>query len=184
MMFLEIITGDVHVRNQYMNTLLTHVSIYLKMEKLEPRQPAIEKFRSRLHSTIKTILDNNHPLPVSDTNREIEIRKLMKYFERFVIKIDETVADEKGLDQLEVIESIESLEYARNICYSASSDYSSAMSGVPAGLTNASNKFAYIINLVTPIIYRYNMVEISENDYSNAAKAAAKRIESSRELKI
>jgi hypothetical protein len=43
-------------------------------------------------------------------------------------------------------------------------------------LTNASNKFAYVINLVTPIIYRYNMVDISESDYANAAKIAAARI--------
>jgi len=184
MMYLEVITGDVHVRNQYMNTLLTHVSIYIKMDKLEPKQPAIEKFRTRLHNTVSSILHNNHPLPAADTNREKEIKKLMEYFDGFVITVDSTVADPIGIEQIGVIEDIESLEYARNICYSASSDYSSAMSGIPLGLTDASNKFAYIINLITPVVYRYGMVDISESDYANAAKIAAKRIESTRELKI
>jgi hypothetical protein len=183
LMYLDIITGDVHTRNQYMNTMITHIALYLRMEKLEPRQPAIEKFRTRLHNTILTILHNNHPLPAADTTREQEIRKLMKYFERFIIKVDTQVADVVGLDQMGVIDDIETLEYARNVCYSASSDYSNAMSGVPAGLTDASNKFAFVINRVTPIIYRYNMVEISESDFSNAARIAAKRLESVREMR-
>lgn len=184
MMFLEVITGDVHVRNQYMNTLITHVSICLKMEKIEPNQKAIAKFRTRLHNTIVSILHNNHPLPAADTTREDEIKKLVEYFDRFIIKIDESVADKDGVEQVGFLEDIESLEYARNICYSASADYSSAMSGVPSGLTDATNKFAYIVNIVTPIIYRYGMVDITETDYSNAAKIASRRIEQSREIKI
>ncbi len=175
-MYLDIITGDVHIRNQYMSTMLTHVAVCLRMEKLEPRQPAIERFRTRLHNTVSMILHNNHPLPIAETKREEEIHQLMKYFDKFVIKIDKTVADPVGIDQIEVIESIETIELCRNVCYSASADYSEAMTGNKEGLTNASNKFAYVINLVTPIIYRYNMVDISESDYANAAKIAAVRM--------
>lgn len=183
-MYLEIMTGDVHVRNQYMNILITQISLYLRKEQLVPNQAPIEKFRTRLHNTVLTILHNNHPLPAADTNREKEIKKLMDYFDKFVIKVDERVADHVGIEQIGIIEDIETLEYARNICYSASNDYSSAMSGSPAGLTDASNKYAYIFNLIAPVIDRYNMVEISESDYANAAKIAAKRIENTRELKI
>ena len=175
-MYLDILTGDVHIRNQYMSTLLTHVAVCLRIEKLEPRQPAIERFRTRLHNTVSMILHNNHPLPIADTKREDEIQKLTKYFDKFVIKIDKTVADPVGIDQIEVIESIETIELCRNICYSASGDYSEAMVGNKQGLTDVSNKFAYIINLVTPIIYRYNMVDINESDYANAAKIAAARM--------
>lgn len=176
-MYLDIITGDVHIKNQYLNTMLTHMAVCLRMEKLEPRQPGIEKFRSRLHGAVSMILHNYHQLPASDTKRETEIQTLERYFDRFVIRIDEKVADETGIDQIGVIEAIETLEYCRNVCYSASADYSSAMSGTPAGLTDASNKFSYIINLATPILHRYNMVEISESDYANAARVAAKRLE-------
>jgi hypothetical protein len=182
--FLDILTGDVHTRNQYMNTLLTLVSIQLRTEKLDPKQPAIEKFRTRLHNTISSILHNNHPLPIADTKRELEINKLLEYFDKFVIKIDASIADEIGIEQIGVIEDIESLEYAKNICYSATGDYSAAMAGIPLGLTDASNKYAYIINIVTPVIYRYGMVEITETDYANAAKIAAKRIEAKREIQI
>lgn len=182
-MFLDVITGDIHIRNQYMNTMLTLVSIQLRTEKLEPRQPAIERFRTRLHNTVSHILHNNHPLPIADTKREVEIKRLVDYFDKFVIKVDASIADTIGIEQIGIIEDIEALEYARNICYSATGDYSSAMSGVPAGLTEASNKFAYIINLITPVIYRYNMVEISETDYANAARIAAKRIEAKREIR-
>jgi hypothetical protein len=182
-MYLDVITGDVHIRNQYMNTMLTHVAVYLRMTKLEPRQPAIEKFRSRLHNTVSMILHNNHPLPASDTKRENEIRQLEKYFDRFVIRIDANVADVIGLDQVGVIEDIETLEYCRNVCYSASADYSGALAGNPIGLTDASNKFAYIVNLVTPIIYKHSMVDISESDFANAAKVASKRLEAQREGK-
>ena len=176
-MYLDLITGDVHIRNQYLNTFLTHVTVYLKMDRLEPRQPAIEKFRSRLHNAVSMILHNNHPLPAADTRRETEIRKLMQYFDRFVIKIDEKVADQMGIQQIGIIEDIETIEYCRNVCYSATSDYSSAMAGNPLGLTDASNKIALIMNLMTPIIYRYSIVDISESDFANAAKAAAKRLE-------
>jgi hypothetical protein len=184
-MYLDVITGDVHVRNQYMNTFLTHVSIYLRMSKLEPRQPAIEKFRTRLHNTVSTILHNNHPLPAANTDREQEIQKLMEYFDRFVIKVDGKVADNVGLEQIGIIEDIETLEYARNICYSASEDYSAAMSGNPAGLTGASNKFAYIINIVTPILYRYEMAELSKAEYTKGVMAAAlKRTEKRGEIQL
>ena len=183
-MFLDVITGDIHTRNQYINTMITLASIELRNAKLEPRQPAIEKFRTRLHNTVSHILHNNHPLPIADTKREVEIQKLMTYFDRFAIRIDETVADDVGIEQMGVIEDIEALEYARNICYSASSDYSGAMSGLPTGLTDASNKFAYIINLVTPILYRYSMIEITESEWGEAVKKAAKRLETKREIQI
>jgi hypothetical protein len=176
--YLDLITGDVHIRNQYLNTFLTHVTVYIRMAYLNPRQPAIEKFRSRLHNAVSMILHNAHPLPAADTKREGEIRQLEKYFDRFVIRIDEKVADDVGLDQVGLIEDIETIEYCRNICYSATSDYSSAMAGNPLGLTDATNKIAFIMNLMTPIVYRYSMVDISESDFANAARAAAKRIES------
>lgn len=176
-MYLDIITGDVHIRHQYMNTMLTHIAVLIRMEHLEPRQPALEKFRTRLHNTVNTILHNNHPLPVADTKRESEIAYLMRYFDKFVIKIGEKVADDTGLLQMGVLEDIEMIEYCRNVCYSASADYSSALAGNPEGLTSASNKLAYIINSVTPIIYRYKMVDISESDFTNAARVAAQRIE-------
>lgn len=184
-MYLDVITGDVHTRNQYMSTFITHVSIYLRMQKLEPRQPAIEKFRSRLHNTVSMILHNNHPLPLADSKREQDIKTLLAYFDKFVIKVDPEVADPVGVDQIGVIEDIETLEYARNICYSASEDYSKAMSGVPVGLTDATNKYAYIINLVTPILYRYDMAELSRADYNKGVMAAAaKRMEKKGEIQI
>ena len=176
--YLDLITGDVHIRNQYLNTFLTHVTVYIRMAYLNPRQPAIEKFRSRLHNAVSMILHNAHPLPAADTKRAGEIRQLEKYFDKFVIRIDEKVADDVGLDQVGLIEDIETIEYCRNICYSATSDYSSAMAGNPLGLTDATNKIAFIMNLMTPIVYRYSMVDISESDFANAARAAAKRIES------
>jgi hypothetical protein len=176
-MYLDLITGDVHIRNQYLNTFLTHVTVYLKISFLEPRQPAIERFRSRLHNAVSMILHNNHPLPAANTRRESEIQKLLQYFDRFVIRVDENVADQMGIQQIGIIEDIETIEYCRNVCYSATSDYSSAMAGNPLGLTDASNKIAFIMNLMTPIIYRYSIVDISESDYANAAKAAAKRLE-------
>jgi hypothetical protein len=183
MMYLDIITGDVHVHNQYMNTVITQIVVNIRRERLEPRQPAIEKFRSRLHNTVSMILHNNHPLPAADTARETEIKKLLDYFDGFVIKIDAKVADEKGLDQIGLLEDIETLEYARNICYSASTDYSNFMAGIPQGLTDASNKYAFVINLITPIIYKYDMVDISESDFTNAAKLASKRLDTVREMK-
>lgn len=184
-MYLDVITGDVHTRNQYMNTFLTHVSIYLRMQKLEPKQPSIEKFRSRLHNTVSMILHNNHPLPIADSNREQEIKNLLAYFDKFVIKVDSNIADPIGIEQIGVIEDIETLEYARNICYSASDDYSRAMAGIPSGLTEASNKYAYIINLVTPILYRYDMAELSRADYNKGVMAAAeKRMEKKKVIEI
>ena len=180
-MYLDVITGDVHVRNQYCNTILTHIVVLIRTEKIEPHQTSISKFRTRLHNTVNMILHNNHPLPAADTNRENEIRELMRYFERFIIKIDDKVADAVGVEQIGVMEDIESLEYCRNVCYSASADYASALTGNPAGLTDASNKFAYVINIMTPIIYRYSMVDISETDFANAARIAQRRIDSDRE---
>ena len=183
LIYLDIITGDVHTHNQYMNTMITQVVTHIRREKLEPRQPAVEKFRTRLHNTISMILHNNHPLPAADDKRESEIKKLLDYFDKFVIKVDEKVADPVGLDQIGLLEDIETLEYARNVCYSASADYSNFMSGVPQGLTDASNKYAFVINLITPIIYKYELVDISEQDFTNAARLAAKRLDSAREVK-
>jgi hypothetical protein len=177
LMYLDIITGDVHIRAQYTNTLITNMAVYLRQSELEPRQAPIARFRTRLHNTISVVLHNYHTLPAWDTEREIEIRKLENYFAKFVIKVDEKVADPEGLKQIGILEDIETLEYARNVSYSAAEDYSQALAGNPEGLTHASNKFAYILNLITPVLYRYEVVNIDENDYANAARVAAKRIE-------
>ena len=183
-MYLDVITGDIHTKNQYMNTLITHISIYLRIAKLERNQSSIMKFRSRLHNTISHVLHNNHPLPLADTKREEDIKRLMVYFDNYVIKIDEHVADDVGVEQIGFLEDVEALELAMNLCYSAASDYSNAMSGVPIGLTDASNKYSYIINLITPIIYRYDMAIITAEKHSHAAMIASKRIEKSKEIKI
>ena len=65
----------------------------------------------------------------------------------------------------------------------AAKRFGKPVDGHAPGLTDASNKFAYIINLVTPIIYRYNMVDISATDFSKAAAFSMKRIESQKEMK-
>ena len=180
--YLDVITGDIHTKNQYMNALITHISIYLRMMKLEPNQSTIQKFRTRLHNTISHVLHNNHPLPLADTKREEDIKRLMVYFDNYVIKIDEKVADEKGVEQIGILEDIEALELAMNLCYSAASDYSNAMSGVPIGLTDVSNKYSYIINLITPIVYRYDMVAITSDRFTNAALIQSRRVEKPKEV--
>lgn len=182
--YLDVITGDVHTKNQYMNTLITHISVYLRIMKLEPNQSPIMRFRTRLHNTISHILHNNHPLPIADSNREVDIRKLMAYFDIWVIRIDDKLADAAGVEQIGLLEDIEALELAMNLCYSAASDYSNAMSGVPLGLTDVSNKYSYIINLITPIVYRYDMISITSDKYANAALLSAKRIEPKRNREI
>jgi hypothetical protein len=183
MMYVDVITGDVNTHNQYMNTLISYIVVSIKRNKLEPRQPAIEKFRSRLHDTVNMILNNNHPLPAADEKREVEIRKLMGYFDRFVIKVDSTVADETGLDQIELLKTIETLEYARNICYSARSDYSDYLSGLPNGLTLASNKYAVALDLIIPIIDNYDIAELDSNGYAASEERRRKSIEATARLK-
>ena len=175
-MYLDIITGDVHIKNQYTIVLLSHVATYLRNDKLEKYRTPIERFRSRLHNAISMILHNYHQLPAYDTRRETEIKKLEQYFDTFVIKIDNAVADPVGIEQIGIIEDIETLEYCMNVCYSASGDYAEAMSGITNGLTQASNKYAYVINEVTPILYRYNLVNITENNFAAAARIATQRL--------
>lgn len=174
-MYLDIITGDVHTRNQYLNIFLTHVSECIRAEYLEKHQSEISKFRTRLHNTVQTILQNNHPLPAWDTQRADEIANLMHYFDRFVFRVDSNVADETGLLQMGILEDIETIEHCRNVCYSASADYSGMMAGEKEGLTNASNKYAYVVNLIIPVLYRYSLVEFSDADYTNAARVAARK---------
>ena len=184
LMYLEVITGDVHIRNQYMNTLITQVVTFLRMSKLHPRQTSIERFRTMLHNTVQMILRNYHPMNVSDPKREPEILAMVKFFDMHAIRIDEKVADVTGLDQMQLIEDIESLEYARNVCYAASTDYSNFMASLPQGLTEATNKYAYIVSLLTPIIYRYEMVDITDSAYRNAAMLATKLMEAAAKEKL
>lgn len=175
-MYLDVITGDVHTRNQYMNIFLTHVSVCIRNDFLEQNQTAIARFRSRLHNTINTILMSNHPLPAWDSKRGEDITALMHYFDKFVIRVDPAIADKTGIQQMGILEDIETIEHCRNVCYSASSDYSSALAGEKEGLTNASNKYAYVVNLIIPVLYRYNLVEFSDADYTNAARVAQRKI--------
>jgi len=178
--YLEVITGDIHIKNQYINTLVTHISVCLKTEKLLQNQRPVEVFRTRLHNAISMILHNNYPLPLHDETRESEIYKMEKLVERYVIKIDAEKIDPISIDQIGIIEDIETLEYCRNICYVAAADYASSLTGSRDGLTDATNKYSVVINMITPIIYRYNMVEISDVDFKNAAIIAQKRSETER----
>lgn len=175
--YLEVITGDIHIKNQYINTLVTHISVCLKTDKLSQNQRPVEVFRTRLHNGISMILHNNYPLPLHDETRESEIQRMQKLVEKYVIRIDASKIDQPSIDQMGIIEDIETLEYCRNICYVAASDYASSLTGSPDGLTDATNKYSVVINMITPIIYRYNMVEISDVEFSNAARVAAKRAE-------
>jgi hypothetical protein len=175
--YLEVITGDIHIKNQYINTLVTHISVCLKTEKLSQNQHPIEIFRTRLHNAISMILRNNFPLPLHDETRESEIQKMEKLVEKYVIRIDTSKIDPQSIEQIGIIEDIETLEYCRNICYVAAADYASSLTGSRDGLTDATNKYSVVINMITPIVYRYNMVEISDVEFSNAARVAAKRAE-------
>lgn len=180
MMYIDVLTGDVHIRNQYMNVLITHVSVYL-LKKIDARRSNIAKFRTLLHNTITMVLSNIHDFPQVVPEKPIDIAKAQSYFDKFVIKIDEKVADNIGLEEIALVNAIETLEYCRSICYSASSDYSMSLAESPDGLTSAANKFAYIISLITPIIYRYNIVDISESDYAKSALAATARLNKPKE---
>lgn len=175
--YLEVITGDIHIKSQYISTLITHISVCLKTERLVPNQHPIEIFRTRLHNAVSMILHNNFPLPAHDEQRESEILKAEQIFAKYLIKIDGSRIDIPSIEQIGILEDIETLEYCMNVCYSAAGDYSSSLTGAKEGLTDASNKYSVVINLITPIIYRYNMIEISDVEFSNAARVAAKRAE-------
>jgi hypothetical protein len=177
-LFLDILGGDVHIRQQFLNVLISYIVTYIKKEKLEPNQSSVVRFRTSLHNTIYTVMRNTHPLPLADAKRENEIKKLVDYFDKFVIKIDEHVADHKGVEQIGIIEDIESLEYARNLCYSAAADYSDSLAGKPEGLTNLSIKQAMIIDALIPIMDNYHLIDFSEADYTRAVSMAANRAES------
>lgn len=178
--YLDLFSGDVHIRHQFTIPCITHMSLFLRMEKIEPNMRPVMKFRTRLHNSIHMILQNNYPLPVWDTTRDEEIRKLEKYFDRFVIKIDEKVADPVGVEQVGVLEDIETLEYCLNVAFSAGGDYSQALAGNPQALTEASNKYAYVLTKIIPIMHWNKMLDISSTDFENAAKAANARIEAER----
>ena len=186
--YLEIIHGDVHIRNQYMNTLLSKISLYVRREKLEPNLPNIIKFRTSLHNAILMILHNNFPLPAYSELREKEIKNYMEYFDTFAIRIDDSVADPKGIEEIGILEDIETLEYCMNICYSATQDYAVSLSKSPGGgeqsnvqgLASAMNKFSYILNLIEPILDRYKMVQFDMKAFDSGAKAAMARIEQER----
>jgi hypothetical protein len=180
-MYLDVITGSVDTRNQYMNVLISHIETRLRMERLNPAEPSLVRFRTALHKTVDMIVRNYTlgKLPLADTRREREIKQLEAYFDRFVIKVDAAaVSDPKTIEEIELLQDMETLEYARNITYAASEAYSMALTGDREGFAKSFNALAMVINLITPIIYRYNLVDISESDYSNAARAAARRVES------
>jgi hypothetical protein len=174
-LYLEVITGDIHIKNQYISTLITHISVCLKTEKLLQNQKPIEIFRTRLHNAVSMILHNNFPLPAYDEKRESEILKAEKLFEKYMIRIDCEKIDPPTIEQIGILEDIETLEYCKNICYVASADYSSCLTGAKEGLTDVSNKYAVVINYITPIVYRYNMIDISDVEFANAARVAQKR---------
>ncbi len=183
-LYLEIIHGDVHIRNQYMNTMLSKIALFIRREKLEPNITNIVRFRTSLHDTINMILHNNFPLPSYHELREKEIANYMEYFDNFIIKIDNSVADQKGVAEIEILHDIETLEYCMNICYSATQDYAVSLSSRSSdsgesnihGLASAMNKFAFILNLVEPIIDRYNIVQFDMRTYESGAKAAMMRM--------
>jgi hypothetical protein len=177
-LFLDIVGGDVHVRQQFMNILISYVVMHIKKEKLEPNQSSVARFRTRLHDTVYAIMKNTHPLPLADSNREKDIENLMKYFDKYVIRVDESVADDKGLEQIAIMKDIEQLEYARNMCYSASADYSESLAGKPDGLTNASIKQAMVIDILIPIVDQYHLVDFNESDFTRAVSMGASRAES------
>ena len=191
-LYLEIIHGDIHIRNQYMNTLLSKISLFIRREKLEPNLPAIIKFRTALHNTIQMILQNNFPLPAYHELRDKEIKNYMDYFDNFIIKIDDAVADQKGLVEIQTLQDIETLEYCMNICYAATQDYAVSLSSKSIGgedgsnihgLANAMNKFSYILNLIEPILNRYNMVQFDMKTFENGAKIAMTRINQAKDAK-
>jgi len=175
-MYLDIIHGDIHIRSLYMGTMLSHIETFMlqNMKIL----PATVRFRTRLHNAVHYILENNHPLPVVFPQREDEIKKYQMYFDKFVFKIDTEHAEEPDIEQAQLLEDIEALEYCKSVCYSAAADYSDSLSERPEGLTNASIKYSMVIDRVTPILYRNGVVSITETELTNAAAAGMKRIES------
>jgi len=177
-LFPEIIGGDTHVRQQFLNILISYVVTYIKREKLEPNQSSISRFRTRLHETIQAVMRNTHPLPLVDSSREKDIQRLMEYFDKYVITVDASVADEQGLMQVGILRDIEQLENARNICYSASADYSDSLAGKPDGLTNLTIKQAMVIDILIPIIDQYHLVDYGSPDFTRSVSMAANRAES------
>ena len=81
---------------------------------------------------------------------------------------------------LQLIEDIEAINYCRNVCYSAAADYSDSLSERPEGLTNASNKYALVLNIMIPILYRNKIIDITETEFNNAAAAGLKKIENAK----
>jgi hypothetical protein len=185
-LWLDVLTGGVDVRNQYMGVLISHIQEKLRADKLNPVIPLVVRFRTSLHKTVDTIIRNYTlgKLPLADTNREREIAMLEKYFERFIIKVDAAVADPATVEQMEIIEAMETLEHCRNLSYAAGEQYAKALTGDREGFAISFNAMNMIINELTPIVYKYSMVDVTESDYSNAARAAAKRMESGKEVAV
>jgi hypothetical protein len=179
-LWLDVLVGNVDVRNQFMSVLIAQIKERLRADKLNPVVPAVVRFRTSLHKAIDAVIRNYTmgKLPLADTRREKEIAMLEKYFERFVIKVDAAIADPATVEQMELIEAMETLEHCQNLAYAAGEQYAKALTGDREGFAISFNAMNMIIHELTPIVYRYNMVEISESDYSNAARAAAKRMES------
>jgi hypothetical protein len=178
--YLDIINGDIHTRSLYMTTLLSHVETFMLQNKVNTLLPATIRFRTKLHNAVYYILENNHPLPVVMPEREEDIRKYQMYFDKFVFKIDTEHATEEDIEQVQILEDIEAISYCMNVCMSATADYSDSLSGRPEGLTNASNKYALVIRIITPILYRNKIIDITENEMVNAAAAGMRKIESAR----
>ena len=174
-----------------MNTLLSKIALFVRREKLEPNLPNIVRFRTSLHNTINMILHNNFPLPAYHELREKEIQNYMQYFDNFVIRIDNKVADDVGVLEIGILNDIETLEYCMNICYSATQDYAISLSSKSSdsgesniqGLASAMNKFAYILNLIEPIIDRYDVVQFDIRAFEGGAKAAMMRMNKDRGTK-
>ena len=178
-LWLDVLTGGVDIRNQYMGVLISHIQERLRADKLNPAIPGVVRFRTSLHKTVDLIVRNYTigALPLANTNREKEIEMLETYFKRFIIKVDASVADPATVEQIEIIEAMETLEYCRNLSYAAGEQYAKALTGDHKGFAISFNAMNMIIDKLTPIVYRYSMVDITESDYANAAKAAVRRIE-------
>jgi hypothetical protein len=179
-MYLDVVHGDIHIRSLYMSTMLSHVEAFMMQTKVKSILPATVRFRTRLHNAVFYILQNNHPLPVIMPEREDEIRKYQMYFDKYVFKIDTQHPTEDDIEQIQLLEDIEAINYCRNVCYSAAADYSDSLSERPEGLTNASNKYSLVLNIMIPILYRNKIIDITETEFTNAAAAGLKKIENAK----
>jgi hypothetical protein len=171
--YTECSMGDVHTKNQFLPILLTNIELALR-EKIRPLEPAVSRVRTRLHVAVEMMLSNNHPLPAWDTKREDDIKLLMNYFDKFAVRINGDVSPQTET-VIDLIADVESICFCMNGAFNASEDYSRSLCGDPAGLTRASNKYGYLLSIITPILYRWNLLNINVNDMKQAALNAATR---------